>query len=70
MASRELPIDSSAFWRVTWDDESLELTILFSGARGAPYYTYPGVGEDLIEDWMDADSAGAYFHAFIKELAE
>lgn len=61
--------NSSAFWRVLWDDRSLNLYIVFSGARGAPQYIYPGAGEDLIEDWQEASSMGSYFHSWIKPLA-
>lgn len=69
MAIQTLPIQSSAFWSVEWDDDTLDLFVVFDGARGAPRYTYPGVGEDLIKDWMNAASQGSYFHKYIKPLA-
>jgi frataxin-like iron-binding protein CyaY len=54
---------SEAIAFIDYDIETEELSVTFT--KGGPY-VYTGVPQSVVEGWISADSAGRYFHSFIK----
>ena len=52
--------NSSAIAAFEYDTKTEILTVRF--VRGEISYDYPGIPEEVIRDWLQADSMGKYFH--------
>lgn len=58
-------IESSAILRVSYDETAQRLYVTFR--ETGKTYAYHQVPKATYEDLLQADSAGAYFNAFIKD---
>jgi hypothetical protein len=58
-------IESTAILRVSYNDTAKRLYVTFRDSGRT--YAYHGVSKSTYEDLLQADSAGAYFNAFIKD---
>lgn len=55
--------NSSAIKNFMYDEKSKDLEVTFNSGGT---YNYPNVPMDIINNWTTSDSAGKYFHKFIK----
>lgn len=67
MKIRQEVYNSSAISEFAYDTETQILTVKF--VRGSGSYDYPGIPEEVVRNWMAADSMGKYFHRHIKNHA-
>lgn len=58
-------IESSAILRVSYNETARRLYVTFR--ESGKTYAYHGVPKDAYEELLLADSAGAYFNAFVKD---
>lgn len=58
-------LESSAILRVSYNETARRLYVTFRDSGKT--YAYHGVPKDVYEELMLADSAGAYFNAFVKD---
>lgn len=64
MKIRQEIYGSSAIQAFEYDSTTKVLTILF--VRGNVSYEYPGIPEEVIKNWLQAESMGKYFNKYIK----
>jgi hypothetical protein len=57
---------SEAIAFIDYEIDSQELSVTF--VKGGPY-VFTGVPQSVVEGWLNADSAGRYYHSFIKAYA-
>jgi guanyl-specific ribonuclease Sa len=57
---------SEAIAFIDYEIDTQELSVTFN--RGGPY-VYTGVPQSVVEGWLNAESAGGYYHRFIKAYA-
>jgi hypothetical protein len=57
---------SEAIAFIDYEIDTQELFVTFT--RGGPY-VFTGVPQSVVEGWLTADSAGGYYHRFIKAYA-
>jgi hypothetical protein len=57
-------VDSSAMWRISYDDTRHELAVTFKTGKT---YTYFEVPEDVYEDFLSAPSKGRFFNERIRD---
>jgi hypothetical protein len=58
-------VESSAILRVNYNETVRRLYVTFR--ESGKTYAYHGVPRDTYEELLLADSAGAYFNAFVKD---
>lgn len=56
-------VTSSNIARFAWQEGNLH--VLFNNGRE---YTYSDAPESMFHDWASAESAGKFFHSFVKSL--
>lgn len=61
-----MKINSSAIQAIRYDRESSNLNITFTSGGS---YDYPNVPEEVVLGLTTAESAGRYFHQYIKPYA-
>ena len=61
-----MKVDSSAIEFIKYDRKTENLNITFTSGGS---YDYPNVPEDIVLGLLKAESAGKYFHQFIKPYA-
>ena len=59
-------MDSSAIDEITYDTETKLLRVTFKSGGTYEYYEVP---KKLITNWLKAESAGRYFHKYIKQYS-
>ena len=57
---------SEAIAFIDYEIDTQELSVTFT--RGGPY-VFTGVPQSVVEGWLTAQSAGGYYHRFIKAYA-
>lgn len=65
MAIQDRPMNSSAIQHILFDLETEDLWIVFNKRKVYPTYHYEGVPADVIVGFLNAGSAGSYFHSHI-----
>lgn len=63
MALKELPIQSSCFTRLAYDEDTGELIMQFT--KGG-VYTIPNIEAIEVERWTQSESVGGYFNDHIR----
>lgn len=56
--------NSSAIAAFEYDTKTEILTVRF--VRGETSYDYPGIPEEVVRNWLQAESMGRYFHNNIR----
>lgn len=57
-------VDSTSIEAIGYDDDARELHVQLKGRR----YVYADVPRDVYDGFLDADSAGKYFHAQVRPV--
>jgi hypothetical protein len=60
-----LEVDSTTFSHVGYDPAAQQLTVVFR--ESGDTYVYRGVGADVYQGLLAADSIGAYYHEHIRD---
>jgi hypothetical protein len=65
MAIQDRALNSSAIQHILFDFETGDLWIVFNKRKVYPTYHYEGVPPEVIVDFLNASSAGSFFHSHI-----